>query len=557
MKRSPQSKDLKEWKERIKEKWDEQRKQVIFQGNGDIIYPTTLSTKSTTHITTPTTVNLTTHGTHFTNTSTSVYVGSDKHEDSVKADTENLIKIIGITMASLLGLIILSLIIIRVCRRSKKNKNKRISLRRPLQSEDPDHIYAEIEPLRANDIDSPSTSSGAVALPTKKHKRRLGVSSMRYVSMRLGRLFGGGSRHSATNDAIFFSKESESVRSQTLPSVPDFRNGDHKGKRRAARQKLPSSSRPLLEGDSQISTTSSDVVVEMRDRENVYNPLTRQVDSGPYDHLKLGKTGSGVHITDEGAPASPHHYFILDKEKGANSQNGDKKSNLYFILEKEEDRPDKDLSPKPTELESVEKDDCNTKMDTINSTSSKEKCESKKDHDYFVLETTSSSAGSEDNAGQSLQEPLPQYQMNTESSRVSYELAKNVSDLDDSQNHSDEKSSFTPSSSSDYKKHTGIHPKNDNSNYVCIESTKSSINNFDEPSKENICVEHGSKGGHNVDNKDSNITIKKNTSSDDYMEPIKLKTHSEYLEINPCVPERTTSKQQSHLIGQLQNKKTS
>ncbi|KAL3852917.1 hypothetical protein ACJMK2_016522 [Sinanodonta woodiana] len=557
--------NLADWKKRIKEKWDQERKQVIFQGAGDIIYPTRLTTMPTTPQITTTAALNTTHGTDFTTTANNSYatekVGSDKSDGSSTADAENLVKFIGITIASLLALIIITLIIIRVCRRSVKKKNKRISLRRPLQSEDPDHIYAEIEPLRANDIESPSTSSGAVPLPTKKNKRRLGVSSIRYVSMRLGRLFGTGSRHSATNDAISFSKESESVRAQTLPpSVPDFRNGDRKGKRRAPRQQLPSSSRPLLDGESQISS-SSDVLVEMRERENVYNPLTRQTDSGPYDHLKLGKTGSGAHIADEGAPGSPHDYFVLEKEKGANPQNGDKKSNLYFILEKEEEKLDKDLSPKPAELESMEEDDHITKLDTNNSISPKEKSESKtKDHDYFVLETTARSTSSEESAGQSLQEPSP---------RVSYELAKNVSNSDENQSLSDDNSLSTSLStlisSPGHKIDSEVHQKNKKQNYVVFEAADNSIHNYNDPSKENSCVEHGLKGGDDFDQKDSGITRTKNTSSDDYMEPVKLKTHSDYLEISPSVPERTTSKQpsfdkttskqQSHLIGQLQNNK--
>ncbi|KAK3595628.1 hypothetical protein CHS0354_009592 [Potamilus streckersoni] len=293
----------------------------------------------------------------------------------------------------------------------------------PVKSEDPDHVYTEIE----------------------HHWWWLGVSSMQRVSMCLGRvsmcLGRRGSRHSAANDAIFFSKDSDSVRTRTLPSVP-----------------------LLLEGS---------VSVEMHERENVYNRLMK-TDSIPYDELKFRKTGSGAHgSSGKGA-------------KGKSSKWGQKSHQFY------KDRLDKDLSP--TEFENMEEDNSNTKLDNLNSISPNETSESKQEHEYFVLET--SSAGSEDSAGKSSQRSFaPQYQMNTESSHASYELAKNVLNLDDKQNHSDDEFVSTSSSPSLITL-IGIDQMTDDQSHLCTESTYNS----------------------DIENEDS--TIKQNASSDDYMESI-------------------------------------
>ncbi|KAK3580614.1 hypothetical protein CHS0354_013367 [Potamilus streckersoni] len=266
-------KDLSKWKEIIKETWDKDRKQVIIEGNTGIIYRMTLETRPTTqHIIT---VNLTNYG-------------SDAHEYGAgMADTGHVMKTIGLAVASLLALLF---IVILIYIRKLKNENKRISIRRPLQSEDPDHVYVKIEPLRTQYIESPSTSFEAVPIPIKQQKRWSGVT---YVAMHINRLSGTDSKRSATKGSKFFNKKFESV--QVTP--PDFSDEDRKGKWRAACQTIQSTSRPLMDTDSQMLMTSSDVLMEMYERKNVCNPLTRQTESIPCDEFQIGNIGCGAQIT--------------------------------------------------------------------------------------------------------------------------------------------------------------------------------------------------------------------------------------------------------------------
>ncbi|KAK3580615.1 hypothetical protein CHS0354_013371 [Potamilus streckersoni] len=372
-------KDYKEWKARIKETWDDQRKRVIFEGNDGIIYARKLTTQTTTQhmmTRTPTTANLTTRE-------------SDSSENGAgTTDTGHVLKII---MASLLALTFIVLIVIWICRRRLKNKKKRVSIRRPLQSEDPDHIYAEIEPLRTQYIECPSTSSGGVPIPIDKQKRWPGI---RCLSMYISRLLRTDSKHSATNESILFNKESESVKVPSLPPTLDLPNEDRKGKKRAACQTIQSTSRPLMDTDSQMLMTSSDVLMEMHELEYVYNPLTRKTYSIPYDELSIGNTRSGAQITDHVTPGYPYQNFGPEKENEENLSNADKTSHLYFILEKEEDIVGKDFLPNVTELEDLNEGHCNTTSDTCHFSRPDDQCENKVDHDYFKIETTDGSAGS-------------------------------------------------------------------------------------------------------------------------------------------------------------------
>ncbi|KAK3580611.1 hypothetical protein CHS0354_013364 [Potamilus streckersoni] len=211
-------KNLKEWKEKIKEKWDEQRKQIILEGDEGIIHLTSHEkwdeqrkqmilegAEGIIHVTTS-------HG-------------SDEHEYAGTTEAENLRKTAGITTASLLVFIIIALIIVR--RVKNQSKRKRF-LRRSLQCETSHYANAEIAPVRTNDIESPSTSSGTVPLPVKK-QRWPGV---RYVSKRIGLLCGMDSRRFATNGFLSISKQPDSVQVPPLHSFADFPNGDHKSKRK-------------------------------------------------------------------------------------------------------------------------------------------------------------------------------------------------------------------------------------------------------------------------------------------------------------------------------------
>ncbi|KAK3580612.1 hypothetical protein CHS0354_013365 [Potamilus streckersoni] len=526
--------NLKEWKEKIKEKWEEQRKQLVIEGNVGIIYPTTTrcSTRQT-----PTTVSLSTDG---------IYENENIADTAV---AENHLKIIGLTIASMLAFLIISFIIVWTCRRRVNNENKRKSTGSPLKREDTYHIYAEVEPLTKNDVESPNTNSITVPLPKAAQTRWSGV---RYVSDKIFRLFDTNSKPSETNDSIFFSKQSQSVHFPPLPPIPDFPNGDRGGKMRAECQPLSSASCPLM--GSEMISTSSDVLVEICKRDNVYNPLTREADLASYDHLKLGKTGSEAHITVDGFSGLPHDYFVLEKENGENPQDMDKDSHPYFILEKEEDGFDKDSSSNPTELEGVDEGDCNIKSTTFHSICPEENCEIEKDSGYFVPESTASSsclnhgkgpnAPSENINGQTSEKSSSQQQLNTESVLASYEMSKNEFNLNGNQNHLEENSLSAQSSSRLDGTRKGIRQSNSIPNYIWNKSTEHSVNNYDDKVSKSVIFAEDSSS---FDHKDCNVfgpnvdTAKQNTSSDCYMEPIKSKTLSEYLEIYPLVPYWTES----------------
>ncbi|KAL3852796.1 hypothetical protein ACJMK2_016412 [Sinanodonta woodiana] len=324
-------------------RWDEERTYIIFEGNGSIIYPTRSTPQYSTSQKPVSSVSLPTHG-------------RDAHTNEVgTADTGHAIKIIGIIIASLLALIFIALIVIW---RSRKNDHKRVYIRHRAKRDDPKSVHAANEPVRTHSYEMPSTSLDTVAI--QRQKRWPGV---RNVSMLIRHTLGINSKH----DSIFFNKQSESVPVPLLNPAPDFPNGDRKGKGRAACQTIQSASRP-----SNCLSTSSYVLMEMRQRENVYNTLTSRTDSNQYDELITETTGSGVHSSDPVTTGYP-------SDNGANLQSGEQKNAPFSILNKEEDTPDTDLLPKFTELECIDEGQRNSISDTSHS-SRPDKCESNEDY---------------------------------------------------------------------------------------------------------------------------------------------------------------------------------
>ena len=166
---------------------------------------------------------------------------------------------------------------------------------------------------------------------------------------------------------MFYNRSTDSSRVQNAPEPPqrNIENGKTKrGKGTGVKRYESQSRRPLLDGDSQISTTSSSA----DPRDNVYNPLLREESgraSGPYDFLRLSKTQSGtVKDPDQVVPPqSPHDYFTLEKETMDNIvevEAEDAKSNENVVVD----------------IENHVADDF------------EEVSETPKNHEYFILEPT-------------------------------------------------------------------------------------------------------------------------------------------------------------------------
>lgn len=371
------------WKEGIKKEWDYGRKQVIFEdGEGNLIIPTTTTTTPTT---TPSPVPPVTpkNASLYTSPVVTIDITSvtPNAEEVAQADTGDLIKIIGITCGALVSILIISLVCIRLCRVSAKKKKERVSVKRPLNLEPEEHIYAEIEPLQGAESDGPSgaTASGSsgVPLPSKKDKRRLrGVSSFRALSVRIQKWFSTEHAASDDNHSVFYNRSADGSLVQHAPEPPrrNTENGRTKrGKGTGVKRYESQSRRPLLDGDSQISTTSSTT----DPRDNVYNPLLREESgraSGPYDFLRLSKTQSGtVKDPDQVVPPqSPHDYFTLEKET---KDNGDEVHPLENIVEVDAE----DAKSNDNVVVDIE----NSGMDDFEDVS-----ETPKNHEYFILEPT-------------------------------------------------------------------------------------------------------------------------------------------------------------------------
>lgn len=372
---------LEEWKKKIKDEWEYRRKLVIFEDSeGNLITPkTTASTTTTTTTKAPVTSKNTSFITSpvvVTNqTSVTPHTG-----EVVRGDTTELLKIIGITCGALVSIIIVALICIRLCRISARKRKERVSVRRPLNPEPEEHIYAEIEPLQGAASDGPSGASGSgssgVPLPSKREKRRLrGVSSFRAFSTRIYKWF--STEHSDDNQSVFYNRSAESSSVQNAPEPPSRNtvNGKtRRGKGTGVKRYESQSRRPLLDGDSVISTSSSNVDT----RDNVYNPLLREEgrSSGPYDHLRLSKTQSGqVKEPDQEPPQSPHDYFTLEKETADGEQETAGPSvPMENIAEIAED--------------SQSNDNVIVDIEKALQESEAESSETPKNHEYFILEPT-------------------------------------------------------------------------------------------------------------------------------------------------------------------------
>ncbi|KAL4226231.1 hypothetical protein ACF0H5_014215 [Mactra antiquata] len=366
-------KPFQEWREKFMEEWKKKQKEVIYEDEkGNVITPTTTTTTTTTPAPTPKPVTTKVPPINPTGNPVVTITGltgpttasGGRTEEVAAAETTQLIKIIGITCASLIGFILIALIVIRMCRRSANKRKQRLTVRRPLtETEREDHIYAEIEPLQRGYVPEGATgTSSDVQLPKKKgRRRRSGISSFRALSTRIYRFFNVDS----DNQSVFYNRSEHQV--ENLPPEPPERNiaNGRRTNKQVKRGESTASRRPLLDGDSRVSTSSG---VDMRS--NIYNPLIREDEprqSGPYDHLTLCKTPSGTVVDVGPEPASPHDYFTL--EKTANSENG--------IVSDGSDG-------KPLDTVVVENEGNSSNFETIKEEI--EPSETPKNHDYFVLE---------------------------------------------------------------------------------------------------------------------------------------------------------------------------
>lgn len=376
---------LEEWKKKIKDDWEYRRKQVIFEdSNGRLITPTT-TTSTTTTTTTTTKASVTSKNTSFV-TSPVVVINqtsvTPNAGEVVRADSTELLKIIGITCGALAAIFIIALVCIRLCRISARKRKERVSVRRPLNIEPEEHIYAEIEQFQGAASDGPSGASGSgssgVPLPSRKERKRLrGASSFRAFSTRVYKWF--SSDHKDDNQSVFYNRSAESSDIQNVPEPPrrNIVNGKTKrGKGTGVKRYESQSRRPLLDGDSQISTTSSN----LDSRDPVYNPLLRdeaRAASGPYDHLRLSKTQSGhVKDPDQDPPQSPHDYFTLEKETADGNQ---ETPGTSFPMENIAEIDAEDSKSNDNVIVDIEK----SLQD-----SDAEVSETPKNHEYFILEPT-------------------------------------------------------------------------------------------------------------------------------------------------------------------------
>ncbi|KAL3852797.1 hypothetical protein ACJMK2_016413 [Sinanodonta woodiana] len=407
----------------ITNRWDEERTNIIFEGNGGIIYPTRSTPQYSTSQKPVPSVSMPTHD------------NRGRGYSSNSEGAEIIMKIIGLTLAALLAFAIIAFIIVWICRQRLNYEKKRKSLRSPLQ-DDAYNTYAEIEPLTINDKESPKKNSETIPLPITMQTRFSGV---RYVSDQNFSLLGTKSGRSKTNDTSFNSKQSLSVHPPPLPPLPDLSRGEDKVQRRTERHKL--SSTPCTQMDCQVSSIFSDALVDICERKNVYNPLNREADPVPYNHLKLGNTGSGAHMTDERTSVFPHDYFILDKEKGENPQHEEEGSHTYLILENEEDHLDKEDKSNPT----VDKGSYVSESATIYYICPEEKSKIDEVHTYYVLENVASSVSLnhvkrsntrfENKLEETSHNSPSQRHANTERSCASFEISNSILNLDDNENH--------------------------------------------------------------------------------------------------------------------------
>lgn len=380
---------LEEWKKRIKDKWEYNRKLVIFQdGNGNLITPTTTTSTTTTTTTTTLKPPVTSNASSVTSpvTVSNQTSATPKSGEVARADTQELVKIIGITCGALAAILIIAVVCIRLCRVSARKRRERVSVKRPLNVEPEEHIYAEIEPLNlpGASSDGPSGASGSgssgVPLPSRKEKKRLrGVSSFRAFSTRIYKWF--SSEHSDENQSAFYNRSQDSSVILSAPEPPrrNIVNGKAKREKGTGVKRYESQSRrPLLDGDSVISTTSSNLDPHVDSRDNVYNPLLRDEGrtSGPYDHLRLSKTNSGQikdPESDQIPPQSPHDYFTLEKETA--SGNGDTPGTSF---------PMENIA----EVDNEDSKSNDVIVDIEKALEESEISETPKNHDYFILEPT-------------------------------------------------------------------------------------------------------------------------------------------------------------------------
>ncbi|XP_052279207.1 uncharacterized protein LOC127877385 isoform X2 [Dreissena polymorpha] len=347
------------WKQNFKDKWKYEKTQVIYEDkDGAQVTPIPSTTSTTTRTPGPDVTTKQTPGTSSPSVVTVDITTKGPHTGEViTADTSTLIKTVGITCGALIVLILLIVICICCCRRSAAKRNRRMTVRRPLNPAEPevDHIYAEIEPLqRSTGSSGASGTSDDVRLPKKKGKgRKSGVSSFRYVTTRIAKFFSVDEDEGVDDQTVSYNRSGHKESASFGPPVPPDRNGRSTKKSRNAvsRGESTASRRHLLDGDS------------VERRSHVYNPLTREEkgrQSGPYDRLAISRELPSDEVEE---PSSPHDYFMLNKEGKVSDPEEYHAHSVDTVKEDIED-----------DLEIIDEEN----KDTVGERVSK--------HDYFVLE---------------------------------------------------------------------------------------------------------------------------------------------------------------------------
>ena len=177
---------------------------------------------------------------------------------------------------------------------------------------------------------------------------------------------------------MFYNRSEGRTDTQNPPEPPrrDIANGRTKrGKGTGVKRYESQSRRPLLDGDSQVSTASSN----LDSRDNVYNPLLREESgraSGPYDDLRLSKFRSGQVIeSDQVPPNSPHDYFTLEKES----------------MENDEEQPSTSTQMEniaEIDIEENKSNDIVVEIEKALQDGDSGETETPKNHEYFILEPT-------------------------------------------------------------------------------------------------------------------------------------------------------------------------
>ena len=362
---------------------------------------------------------------------------------------------------------------------------------------------------------------------------------------------------------MFYNRSDGHADIQNAPEPPrrNVVNGRTKrGKGTGVKRYESQSRRPLLDGDSQVSTASSN----LDSRDNVYNPLLREEGraSGPYDHLRLSKTQSGhVKDADQVPPASPHDYFTLEKETTETDEEQPSTSRQMENIA-EIDAEENKSNDVVVEIENALRD------------SDAEESETPKNHEYFILEpihaTVESPSGQSLKTNTSVKDASAKSKTDTDNeTNVSVDKEKTSGTEKEAKTESGNVSSLSETSSigkpKPVPKPRSVYSPTKTEKTLPLSSGYSSQSKTEregasEESENRSSNAYtslgdtlGEKGEKDISNgKDEEYVLTKlgdapkppvieDKQGEDYLEPLQLKP--DYVDVYPNPPPRTTSKQ--------------